>query len=174
MGSLTALKIKSLTTPGRYVDGDGLMLAVSPSGSKSWVLRHQVNNKRRDFGLGSLKDLSIADAREAAAQIRKSHRNGIDPVGAKRASQIASKARLTFRTAAESAHSELKASWRNGKHREQWISTLKTYAFPKIGNLPLDDIDGPTLIDTLKPIWLTKPETARRVKQRIGAVLDWA
>lgn len=174
MARLTTLKIKSLSQPGRYGDGGGLMLLVKESGARSWLLRIQANGKRRDIGLGSLKDVPLSEARDKAAELRKLARNGTDPLIAKRAARRPAPSVPTFREAAEMAHEEMKAAWRNAKHREQWLSSLKTYAFPSLGNLPVNAVEAAAIIDALRPIWLAKPETARRVKQRIGTVLDWA
>jgi hypothetical protein len=80
----------------------------------------------------------------------------------------------TFAEAAERVHAEHKASWKNDRHTSQWITTLKTYAHPMLGDMRVDQIDTPSVLRVLGPIWLTKPETARRVRQRIGTVLDWA
>lgn len=170
MGKLNPIQLKALNEPGRYVDGDGLMLEVKPSGSKSWVVRLQSNGKRRDFGLGSLKDVSLSQARDLAQDLRRKLRQGIDPIAAKQKAQ----ATPTFAVAAASVHAEHKRGWRNGKHGAQWLATLKTYAFPTIGQLPVDAITTGHVRDLLAEIWLTKPETARRVRQRIGTVLDFA
>jgi integrase len=171
MGKLSATQVRSIKQPGRYQDGDGLMLIVSSTGAASWLLRTQAGKRRREFGLGSLRNVSLAEAREAAAAVRKQFKAGVDPLAEKRkaARQIP-----TFREAAEKAHSERRRTWRNGKHSDQWLATLERYAFPTIGGLPVNGIDGPAIRDVLLPIWLEIPETARRVRQRIGAVLDWA
>lgn len=171
MGKLTALKVKSLKEPGRYTDGDGLMLVVSASGTKSWTLRAQAKGKRRDFGLGSAKYITLAEAREAALEIRRKLAKGIDPVEEKKRAEAVV---MTFREAAKLVHEEHQAGWKNGKHRTQWLATLENYAFPAFGHLPVDQIEGPAIRDVLAAIWLSKPETARRVRQRIGTVLDWA
>lgn len=170
MGKLTALKVKALKEVGRHPDGDGLYLWIKETGARSWILRIQVDGKRRDFGLGSEKETSLAEARERAAEKRKQYRSGVDPVAAKRERKVIP----TFAEAAKRAHAEFKGGWRNGKHQAQWLSTLTTYAFPTLGALPVDKIEAGAIIAALQPIWLTTPETARRVKQRIGAVLDWA
>ncbi|BCW87528.1 Prophage integrase IntA [Alphaproteobacteria bacterium SO-S41] len=174
MGSLTALKLKASLAPGRYSDGDGLMLLVKPSGARSWVLRAQADGKRRDFGLGSAGAMTLAEAREKAAAVRKLYRNGGDPVAARRAERDARRSIPTFREAATLLHGELDGSWRNEKHRDQWLSTLTAYAFPALGALRIDQVEAPAIRETLLAIWLAKPVTARRVRQRIGAVLDWA
>lgn len=174
MGKLTALAVKAATKPGRYQDGDGLMLVVKASGSRSWQVRLQVDGKRRDFGLGSASGVSLADVRDKAETIRKQYRNGIDPVAKKRAEKIARMSIPTFREAAEGTHNEHKASWRNGKHKDDWLNSLKLYAFPKLGELRIDQIDTPMIREVLLAIWLEKPETARRVRQRIKSVIGWA
>jgi integrase len=171
MGQLSATKIKTLTEPGRYIDGDGLMMEIAPGGSRSWKLRIRVDGKRRDFGLGSLSIVTLTEAREKAREYRRLIAQGIDPVAERKKEKIVIP---TFRAAAEQVHAEHKASWKNGKHQVQWITTLETYAYPFIGDHPVNDIEGPQIRKVLLPIWLSKPETARRVRQRIGAVLDWA
>ena len=168
--------------PGRHPDGGGLYLEVRESraavgnGAKpkafaaSWTVRMQVAGKRRDFGLGSLDKVPLATAREKRDEIRQQFAAGVDPVlERKKAAGVP-----TFQKAAEQVHKERVKGWANGKHREQWIATLRTYAFPKIGALPVDEVGSGHILEVLTPIWLEKPETARRVKQRIGAVLDWA
>lgn len=174
MGQLTALKVKAAKAAGTYQDGGGLMLVVRPSGAQSWQLRIQVNSKRRDFGLGSASDVSLADARQKADELRRQYRAGLDPVAIKRAAKAEAEGIPTFEVAARRVHSEHKAGWRNAKHAAQWLSTLEEYAFPYIGQKPVSEIDGPEIRDLLAEIWLSKPETARRVRQRIGTVLDWA
>lgn len=171
MGQLSAMRIKALTEPGRYTDGDGLMLIVKESGAKSWMLRVRIEGERRDIGLGSLKVMTLAEARAKAIELRRDIARGIDPIAEKKKVVDTVPA---FRDAAHLLHAEHKASWKNGKHQAQWISTLETYAFPMLGDRPVDKIEGPIIRDVLAPIWLSKPETARRVRQRIGAVLDWS
>ena len=179
MGKLTALAFKAATKPGSYVDGKGLMLVVKASrdgGSvrRSWVLRLQVDGKRRDFGLGSADDVSLAEARDKADALRKQARAGIDPVAQKRADKLARLTIPTFKKAAEETHGEQKKAWRNAKHKDDWLSSLRLYAFPALGEIRIDLIDAPMIRDVLMPIWLAKPETARRVRQRIKAVIGWA
>lgn len=171
MTRLNAVQIKALSKPGRHPAGDGLMLNVKPGGSKSWLLRIQSGGKRREFGLGSLKDVTLAEAREAASAIRKQVRSGLDPLQERRKAEDRTP---TFREAAIAVHEEHKRGWKNGKHQAQWLSTLETYAFPSIGDLALNAVETGHVRDVLGPIWLEKPETARRVRQRIGTVLDYA
>lgn len=174
MGKLTALAVKAAISPGRYHDGDGLMLIVKPSGSRSWIVRLQADGKRRDFGLGSLKDVTLGEAREQAARLRKTIRAGTDPVEEKRAAKLARMTIPTFKAAAEAAHEEHKGGWRNTKHRQDWLSSVRSYVIPTLGDTRIDRIDAPMVRDVLMPIWLTKPETARRVRQRIRAIMGWA
>jgi integrase len=172
--------------PGRHTDGGGLYLEVRESRAAvgndangkpkpktfaaSWTVRMQVAGKRRDFGLGSLDKVPLATAREKRDEIRQQYAAGVDPVlERKKAAGVP-----TFQKAAETLHKERLKGWSNGKHREQWIATLRTYAFPKMGAVAVDEVERGHILDVLTPIWLEKPETARRVKQRIGAVLDWA
>ncbi|HVM22776.1 MAG TPA: integrase arm-type DNA-binding domain-containing protein [Sphingomicrobium sp.] len=171
MGKLNPLQVRNLKEPGRYSDGDGLLLEVRPGGAKSWIARLQANGKRRDYGLGSAKDVSLAEARDKAREYRKQLRAGTDPLEAKR---NAREHIPTFREAAKAVHAEHKPGWRNGKHGAQWLATLEAYAFPHFGELPIDRIDSGHVRDALAEIWLTRPETARRVRQRIGTVLDYA
>ena len=174
MGKLTALAVKAATAPGRYHDGAGLMLVVKPSGARSWQVRLQADGKRRDFGLGSASDVSLAEARDKAEALRKLYRSGVDPVEQKRAERRALLEIPTFRVAAEETHTEHKAGWRNDRHKGDWLSTLKRHAYPVLGDIRVDRIDGPMIRDALMPIWQSKPVTARRVRQRITAVMGWA
>lgn len=171
MGKLNPLQVRNLKEPGRYHDGDGLLLEVQPGGSKSWVARLQANGKRRDYGLGSLKDVSLSEARDKARDYRRQLRAGIDPLEAKRK---AAEDLPLFREAAKAVHGEHQKSWRNAKHGAQWLATLESYAFPHFGDVRIDRVDTGHVRDALAEIWLTKPETARRVRQRIGTVLDYA
>ena len=171
MGKLTAMGVKNLTAPGRYSDGEGLILKLAGKGRGSWIVRVQANGKRRDIGLGSLAELPLADAREAARAIRKEMKAGVDILAEREKEALVIP---TFRAAARLVHEEHKAAWKNGKHQAQWIITLETYVFPTLGDKLVSEIEGPAIRDALAPIWLTKPETARRVRQRIGSVLDWA
>ena len=171
MGKLTVAQIRALKEPGRYSDGDGLILEFTRPGRAYWFVRVQHNGRRRDIGLGPVDEITLAKARDKAHEARKALAKGIDPTIERQ------KAKLkipTFREAAKLVHEEHKAAWKNGKHQDQWITTLTTYAFPRIGNRLVSDIEGPVIRDVLAPIWLSKPETARRVRQRIGVVLDWS
>ena len=169
--ALSAVKVRALKVPGRYADGNGLYLVVDPSGAKRWLLRTVVQGRRRDIGLGGLALVSLAEAREKALGFRKVAREGGDPLAERRRVQVNVP---TFAQAVDTVHEEHKATWRNSKHAAQWITTLRTYACPHLGAKPVDGITTPDILRVLAPIWLTKPETARRVRQRVGTVLDWA
>lgn len=170
LGKLTATAVKAAKAAGRYGDGDGLFLLVGPTGAKSWIVRVQKAGKRRDIGLGSAAKVTLALARERAATARSQIEIGIDPVMERRkAAGIP-----TFRQAAALVHAETQKGWRNGKHGKQWLSSLETHCFPKIGDFTVAELDGPAVRDVLADIWLTKAETARRIRQRIIAITDWA
>lgn len=171
VNALSALQVKQAKGPARLADGNGLYLVVDASGARRWLLRIVVRGRRRDFGLGSARLISLAEARETAQEYRKIARQGGDP------QELRVEARRivpTFKDAAELVHAEREVSWKNPKHAQQWINTLRQYVFPLIGSRRVDAVDTPDILRVLSPIWLTKPETARRIKQRIGAVMDWA
>ncbi len=169
MAKLTAVKVKTLSKPGRYGDGNGLYLNVAKGGSKSWVQRITIDGVRRDMGLGGYPVVSLAKAREQATRNRSAVANGINPIVEKRRATTP-----TFREAALKVHALNLPTWRNDKHAAQWISTLRTYAFPVIGDMKIDSIRKIDVLACLTPIWTAKPETARRVRQRMRAVFSWA
>jgi integrase len=161
-GSVTGLWLH----PGKE-DGNGkwLMRFVSPE-----------TNKRRDMGFGTYPEVSIIDARKAAAAARESIRNGIDPIDARNADtqeRHRDANALTFEKAARQCHDDNKSGWRNPRHAAQWITTLETYVFPHIGSRKVDTLKAKDFADALRPIWLDKAETASRVKQRCSTVMDW-
>ena len=170
MGKLTATAVKASRMPGRHGDGDGLFLVVSKSGSASWVVRVQKAGRRRDIGIGSAKKVSLAAAREKAAVVRSQMEAGLDPVAERRKAEGIP----TFREAAAIVFAASQKTWRSGKHQWQWMRTLEMFAFPTIGDIRVSEITASQVHDVLAAIWLEKPETARRVRQRIGMVLDWA
>ena len=169
MTALTAAKVKALTKPGMHHDGRGLYLRVAPGGSKGWMLRATIDGRRRDIGLGGYPAVSLAKARQFADAHRLAVAEGRDPLAEKRRAKMP-----TFAEAAAKVHEVNLPRWKNGKHTDQWINTLRSYAFPVIGNLRLDRITRRDVLAVLTPIWTTKPETARRVRQRIRTVLKWA
>ncbi|SEA29135.1 tyrosine-type recombinase/integrase [Rubrimonas cliftonensis] len=168
---LTALFVKK-APPGRHTDGGGLFLVVDPSGARRWLLRVVVQGSRRDFGLGSATLVSLLQAREKAQTFRAIARAGGDP---KAEQDAAARARTPFSEVAEKVFAtKIRGNNRNAKHVDQWITTLRTYAFPKIGKRPVDAITRPDIVALLEPIWLEKQETARRVLQRLKTVFDYA
>lgn len=169
--SLSATFIRSVKHAGRYGDGNGLYMVVDPSGAKRWILRTVVMGQRKDIGLGGLSIVSLAEAREEAARLRKIARQQGDPLAERRKSQ---RVVPTFEQASREVHKTHSVSWKNAKHIQQWINTMSDYVFPVFGNTRIDQIDTPDVLKTLSPIWLKKPETARRVRQRIKTVFDWA
>jgi hypothetical protein len=162
--ALTVVGIRALKKPGRYADGNGLSQGLAFGGIR-WELRTVVRGKPCDIGLGGLKVVALAEAREEARKYRAIARNEGDPLAEKRRAR---KVVPTFRVAAETVHKDHAKAWKNAKHGDQWINTLKAYAYPAFGDRRVDQIDTPEILKALSPIWLTKQATARRVRQRVG------
>ncbi|WP_244255517.1 tyrosine-type recombinase/integrase [Burkholderia vietnamiensis] len=179
--ALTDRQAKALQPGDKPVfDGKvtGLMLTPTKAGCK-WTLRFTspTTGKRRDAGLGIYPETSIADAREKALAMRRIIDGGDDPIEARnreRESSDITAAAPTFEKAARTLHDDLKPGWKNAKHAAQWIATLETYVFPKLGTKKLDAITPADCADVLRPIWLEKAETASRTRQRMHAVMQWA
>ena len=169
MSRLTATRIRSLKTPGMHGDGGGLYLKISRAGARSWIQRVTVAGRRRDLGLGRFPDVGLAQAREAAARNRSLIASGVDPLAEKRRAAIP-----TFRQAAERTFEANKPRWRNGKHTATWWQSLERHAFPILGDMPVDQIGREDVLQVLTPIWGVRMETARRVRQRIRAILKWS
>lgn len=170
--------IARLTEPGYYSDGGNLFLQVSKGGTKSWLFRYGKDGKKREMGLGSLQLVTLAGARERALQARVSVLDGVDPIAqradAKTAARVELTQRLTFKQCAEKVIEAQREGWKNAKHEQQWTNTLATYAFPTLGDLPPRAVTLALVEKCLAPIWFAKPETARRVRQRIESVMAWA
>jgi integrase len=175
---LTQLAIKAAKKPGYYHDGDGLYLQVSSSSSTSWVQRYTFNGRAREMGLGSTRDWTLPEAREQARKNRQLLQAGIDPAQHRQAERerqrAASAQRRSFAECAREYHELHAPTWKNAKHSAQWINTLQTYVFPVFGNTDISSVNKANILAALEPIWMTKPETASRVRQRLRAVLDWA
>ena len=150
-------------------DGGGLYLRISPAGARSWIQRVTVAGRRRDFGLGRFPDVGLAQARDAAARNRALIAAGGDPRADKRRDAVP-----TFAEAARRVFEANRPRWRNGKHAATWLQSLERHAFPTIGNMPVDRIGQADLLRVLSPIWGTRPETARRVRQRTRSILKYA
>ena len=168
MGKLTVKLVSSLKEPGMFSDTNGLYVRVGPTGGKSWILRTVVHGRRRELGLGSVSLVTLAEARDMAHKYRKIAREGGDPDTVRKLES------LTFGEAAQRVHKNLLPTWRNAKHAATWLSSLQTYAYPHFGRMPLHTITSAEVLKALTPIWTDKPDTAKRLKQRIAAVFDWA
>lgn len=170
MGKLTDLKTKG-AKPGVHGDGAGLYLRVKPSGAKSWVLRVQHLGRRQDIGLGGYPaDLTLSEARDKASHLRKLARQGKDA----RAERDREKVMIpTFASATSLAFDELKKGW-NEKAAGTFKSSIEQHVIPRIGNIRVDEIGSDHIISALSPIWMTKPETARKLRMRIMQVLVFA
>jgi integrase len=170
--------VETVKLPGFYSDGGCLYLDFKTPPGKNWVLRYKRAGRARDHGLGSYPLVSLGEAREAAIDKLRQLRAGIDPIDAAKAQGQAAKIErskmMTFRTCAEAFIAAHEKSWKNPKHAAQWPSTLATYVYPVIGDLPVAAVDTGLVIKIIEPIWTAKTETASRVRGRIEAVLDWA
>lgn len=177
---LSALEVGRLTSLGyHHVGGvSGLVMQISKTGTKSWLMRVAVGGKRREIGMGGYPDVTLSGAREAARIVREKIKAGIDPIAERAAARsslaAAVASALTFKTAAQKYIEANEAGWKNAKHAAQWTATLETYAYPTIGNLQVSHIDTQHVVGILESIWATKTETASRLRGRIEAVLDWA
>jgi hypothetical protein len=175
---LTARTVEQAKEPGYHGDGGGLVLRVADSGSKVWLYRYKTHGRVREMGLGPVRDVSLAEARDAAREARRLRRAGIDPIDARRqrkaAAQLDAARTITFSQCAAAYIENHRASRSNPKHAAQWESTLRTYAYPVFGNLPVAAVDTALVVKVLDPIWSAKPETASRLRGRIESVLDFA
>src|SRR4026209_178723 len=160
--------------PGRYHDGHGLILVVVNSNNASWQRRFQRNGRERWHGLGPLHTVTLKDARERARAARLQLLDGIDPIDARRAERAKAKLVVTFKAAAEAYNALHEQKWRNAKHRKQFLASLACYAHPVLGDMSVSTIDTAAVLRVVEPIWLSKTETANRVRGRIENVLDWA
>ncbi|MHB2167459.1 tyrosine-type recombinase/integrase [Alsobacter sp. R-9] len=165
---LSARFVQSVTEAGRHADGDGLYLNVTDSGAKSWVFMWKVGGRRREMGLGPVRDVPLSDARSAAETARKQVRAGVDPITAREHRKA-----MSFGDAADALIASKSPSWRNDKHRAQWTMTLTTYC-QAIRSRPVADVSTEDVLRVLKPLWQTKAETASRLRGRIERVLDFA
>ena len=177
MGKLTAAQVK-YARPGRHGDGRGLYLQVI-GGSKTWVLRYEHRKRERWMGLGSVEFVTLAQARERAFELRRRLKDqGIDPLEAREAgalgARISALKGIAFAEAARQYIEARSAEWRSPRWGADWLSSLERYAFPIIGNLPVAAVDTGLVHRVLDPVWLNKPVRARRLRERIEAVLDYA
>lgn len=172
---MTAAAVAKLREPGRYAVGgaEGLYLRITPAGTRIWVCRLRLGEKRVDFGLGDYPNVSLSDARDKARETRRTARTGADPRPPKPVMPTA-KSSMLFRTAAAELVASKRDEWKNAKHRAQWANTLETYAHPVLGDMDVAEIKLADVLKVLQPIWLAKTETATRVRGRIESVLDYA
>jgi integrase len=159
--------------PGRYGDGNGLYLIVSPSGARKWVFRFTFGGKVTEMGLGSANLISLAEARDKAHAARKIRHAGQNPIQVRRRAAASETGKPTFGQVADALLESKASEWRNPKHQEQWKIALSINAAP-LRSRPVDEIDTVAVLAVLKPMWMEKPETASRLRGRIEAVLDAA
>ena len=166
---LTAKFVENISEAGKYYDQHGLFLHVRPSGAKKWLQRYTFQGRRREIGLGSAKIVSVATARRNAHQNLVLVSEGIDPIEDKKQDSIIP----SFEVAAREVYEDNRPTWRNAKHAAQFITTLETYAFPVIGIMSVKEINSSHILRILSPIWVTKAETAKRVRQRLSTVFKY-
>lgn len=177
---LSALVVGRLREPGLHAVGGvaGLHLQVALGGARTWILRVTVGNRRRDMGLGGFPDVTLAMAREKARAARELVEQGVDPILKRQQAKSALIAqRAASKTFEECARDYIEAKapeWSNLKHEQQWTNTLKTYVYPSLGRMFVNDVGVAQVLGVLKPIWLTKTETATRIRGRIESILNWA
>ena len=176
----SARSVETVTEPGYHRCDRGLYLQVARSGTKSWLFRYKspVTAKQREMGLGSLNLISLATARNMTLECRRQVLSGLDPLEerarSKRARQLAQARSITFKQAAEHCIASKTPEWKNAKHAQQWTNSLTAYAYPVFGTLYISDLDTDLVLKAIEPIWISKAETASRVRQRIETVWDWA
>ena len=168
---LTAHSVRAITNAGVYTDGGGLRLIVTARGTKRWELWISINGRRREQGLGVYPSVSLKDARDKADEIRRAARNGVDLRQQRRDEQARG---VSFKEAFETYFAVKCKQLSNAKHLKQWPSTMASYVFPIFGDAPISDITTAQVLDALIPIWYEKPETAKRVLQRVEAVFKSA
>jgi integrase len=178
MRSLTVKEVAAITKPGTHRVSKNLYLQVGPTGTKAWLFRYMRNGSPHGMGLGSLELVTLAEARDKALLCRKLLLDGLDPLEERRTKRtqalLTVASQITFRDCATRYIDAHALGWRNGKHCQQWRNTLKTYADPVIGDLPVADVDTTLVLRIIEPIWTTKTETASRLRGRIESILDWA
>ena len=170
LNALSARSVRAFAEAGWYCDGHGLYLIVQTTGSRSWIQRLTIRGRRRELGLGGFPGVSLKQARAQTLANLQVVRAGGDPLADKRQARGIP----TFADAAAQVWKQMAPGWRNQKHGRQWLATLERYVFPRLGERPICDITSAEVLEILTPIWHQKPETARRVRQRIGAVMEWA
>ena len=168
--ALTPLFVRSVSRAGRYCDGQGLYLEVCPSGSRGWIQRLTIRGRRAELGLGGFPLVSLKEAREKAFANRKLAREGGDPLSEKRRAESTP----TFGEATHQVWKQLRPGWRSPQHAQLWLSSLERYALPRIGGMPVSEVTSADVVGILAPIWHDTAPTARKLRQRIRAVMEWA
>ena len=168
--ALTPAFVRNVSQAGRYCDGQGLYLDVRPSGSRGWIQRLTIRGRRTELGLGGFPLVSLKEAREKAFANRKLAREGGDPLSEKRRVESTP----TFADATRQVWKQLRPGWRSPQHAQLWLSSLERYAVPRIGKMPISEVTSADVIGILAPIWHDMPPTARKLRQRIRAVMEWA
>ena len=175
----TVKQVEAIKGDGLFNAGDNLYLQVR-DGRKSWIFRFKspLTGKGRHMGLGTIKEKSLAEAREQAVECKKLVRKGLDPIDERGKVELQKKKdiarNLSFQDLAIQCIEAKKPEWSNAKHAQQWVNTLRTYAFPVFGHIPINQLDTDSVLRALKPIWETKTETASRLRQRIETIWDFA
>ena len=170
VNALTTAFVRNVARAGRYCDGNGLYLQVQPSGARSWIQRIVIRGRRRELGLGGFPLVSLKEARAQAATNRRLARAGGDPL----ADRHKADGMPTFAETAERVWADKHPGWRHPRHARDWMASLRRYAFPRIGRMPVADVTSADVLDTLRRVWHLRPATARRLRQRISAVMEWA
>lgn len=172
--SIERLTDRQVKTTKKSLNDGGNLWLLKRNNSKLWAFRYTTNGKARKAGLGGYPTVTLAEARKVALSYRQLIHKGIDPIDeVNRLRKEAGKAVPTFNQAAARYILKQRHEWRNKKHTKQWISTLRNHAIPTIGSMLVTDITKTDVLKVLKPIWLTKTETAKRVQGRIENILDW-
>jgi integrase len=178
IGKLSALGALRAAKIGLHADGGGLYLQVGASGAKSWIYRFMLKGQVRDMGLGSYREVPLAEARKRATAARLLRSAGIDPIESRQSVDEQSKMErarsMTFKACAEAYIEATRPSWRNAKHAEQWTSSFATYVYPTIGSFSVHKIDTVLVLKVVEPLWTKKTITAQRLLGRMERVLDWA
>ena len=168
--ALSTTFARNVAGAGRYCDGNALYLQVKPSGARSWVQRLVIRGRRRELGLGGFPLVSLGEARAQALSNRKAARAGGDPLAERRRAN----GMPTFAAAAERVWADKHPGWRNDRHSREWLASLERWTFPRIGRMAVSEVTSADVLDTLRRVWHTRPETARRLRQRVSAVMEWA
>jgi integrase len=171
---ITDVEVRKLSKPGVYGAGAGLYLRVTDTGSKHWIHRFNLHGKAHWMGLGPYPEITLVEAQKKTLEARRLRLSGVNPITARDAENARKLGAISFQECADKYIAAHRSSWKNAKHANQWIRTIEDYCGPVIGKLPVNEIDVAQVMRVLDPIWVTKTETASRLRGRIESVLDWA